>query len=184
MTSRKGRRRGGAGPHGLEGLRGVVSSEVLHALEVSSNALRRLGIPHAVAGGLAVGYHGHPRATKDVDFLVDDRAFVKHAMGIVTLQPGVPIEVDGIPVDMVAMGDEDADVFVEEIENREEDLPFVSLRGLLFMKLKAARRQDKADIAALLENVSDEEIEEIATWIAETDDKAADLLIELANESD
>jgi hypothetical protein len=40
--------------------------------------LDRMGIAHAVAGALAVGYYGLPRSTRDVDILVSpDRARLK-----------------------------------------------------------------------------------------------------------
>ena len=54
----------------LSQLRGVVAPEILAAAEVASRKLREAGIPHALAGGLAVGAHGYPRTTDDVDFLV------------------------------------------------------------------------------------------------------------------
>ena len=44
------------------------------ALEVSA-CLSELRIRHVLIGGLAVGVHGHPRATRDVGFLVGDEAF-------------------------------------------------------------------------------------------------------------
>src|SRR4029079_13946135 len=78
----------GDGPD-LERLRGVVAPEVLHAADVASRMLREGGVPHALAGGLAVGAHGYPRTTDDVDFLVGDEAFVIHAGGLVTLK--VPV---------------------------------------------------------------------------------------------
>lgn len=40
-----------------------------------SEALTSLGVRHALVGGLAVGVHGHPRATKDIDFIVGAEAF-------------------------------------------------------------------------------------------------------------
>src|SRR5205814_4992373 len=87
----------------LERLRGVVAPEVLHAAEVASRLLREAGVPHALAGGLAVGAHGYPRTTDDVDFLVGDEAFVIHAGGLVTLR--VPliavgkVRIDLVPID-------------------------------------------------------------------------------------
>jgi hypothetical protein len=59
----------------LDGLRGVVHPDILERTEQISRTLTALGIPHALIGGLAVGVYGHPRATKDVDFLVGTEAF-------------------------------------------------------------------------------------------------------------
>src|ERR1700688_5005292 len=86
----------------LAQLRGVVDPEILAAAAVASRKLREAGIPHALAGGLAVGAHGYPRTTDDVDFLVGDEAFVQHAGGLVTLK--VPlIAVGKVRIDMVSI---------------------------------------------------------------------------------
>src|SRR3981189_564915 len=82
---------------------GVVAPEILRAAELASQKLREAGVPHALAGGLAVGAHGYPRTTDDVDFLVGDEAFEKHAGGLVTLR--VPliavgkVRIDLVPID-------------------------------------------------------------------------------------
>src|SRR5438128_792959 len=92
-----------AGIPDLAQLRGVVAPEILRAAEVASSKLREAGIPHALAGGLAVGAHGYPRTTDDVHFLVGDEAFIQHPGGLVTLQ--VPliavgkVRVDFVPID-------------------------------------------------------------------------------------
>src|SRR5215216_4062132 len=70
----------------LANLHGVVAPEVLQAAAVASSKLREVGIPHALAGGLAVGAHGYPRTTDAVDFLVGGEAFEKHGGGFVTLR--------------------------------------------------------------------------------------------------
>src|ERR1700756_4222553 len=86
----------------LSQLRGVVAPEILAAVEVASRKLREAGIPHALAGGLAVGAHGYPRTTDDVYFLVGDEAFLRHAGGLVTLK--VPlIAVGNVRIDMVSI---------------------------------------------------------------------------------
>lgn len=58
-----------------EELEQVVAQRVLDDARRVSATLTRLRVPHALVGGLAVGLHGHPRATKDVDFLVGEEAF-------------------------------------------------------------------------------------------------------------
>src|SRR4051812_7295339 len=70
----------------LERLRGVVAPEGLHAAGVAPRMPREAGVPPALAGGMAVGAHGSPRTTDDVDFLVGDEAFVIHSGGLVTLK--------------------------------------------------------------------------------------------------
>jgi hypothetical protein len=77
----------------------VVARKVLDAWKAAFAALARAGVRHVVIGGLAVGAHGYPRATRAVDFLVGDDAFVHHPGGLVTMNPALPIEVDGVPID-------------------------------------------------------------------------------------
>src|SRR5713101_3336959 len=86
----------------LSQLRGVVAAEILAAAAVASRKLREAGIPHALAGGLAVGAHGYPRTTEDVDFLVGDEAFVQHAGGLVTLKLPL-IAVGGVRIDFISI---------------------------------------------------------------------------------
>ena len=56
---------------------GVVSDKILRAAHAASSAYTKLGIRHALVGGLAVGAYGYARATKDVDFVVGDEAFIQ-----------------------------------------------------------------------------------------------------------
>ena len=59
----------------LDRLKGVVAPELIARAERVSRLLTELGVPHSLIGGLAVGAHGHVRATRDIDFLVGDQAF-------------------------------------------------------------------------------------------------------------
>jgi hypothetical protein len=134
-----------------------VSPKVLHALRAASENLTRLGIRHAICGGVAVGAYGHVRATKDVDFLVGDEAFVVHG-SLVTFAAGVPWAVEGIPTDMVPLSPPDLPAqnlaFMEDELNHPFDLagmPIVSPEALVTMKLVAHRARDLDDVAALLD---------------------------------
>jgi hypothetical protein len=71
-------------------LQDVVAPKVIDAMKAASQALTRAGVRHTVAGGLAVGANGYPRATRDVDFLVGNEAFEHHPGGLVTLKQGSP----------------------------------------------------------------------------------------------
>ncbi len=137
----------------LARLRGVVAPEILDAVEVASRTLTEAGIPHALAGGLAVGAHGYPRTTDDVDFLVGDEAFVKHAGGLVTLK--VPlIAIGKVRVDFVAIeeskGEEGQLRPAVESPPVSESIPVVPLTALVYMKLKAGRQKDITDLVELL----------------------------------
>jgi hypothetical protein len=134
-------------------LRGVVAPEILDAAEVASRKLREAGIPHALAGGLAVGAHGYPRTTDDVDFLVGEEAFEKHAGGLVTLKLPL-VAVGSVRVDFVSLDDteQERDDARDAVDNPplSPEVPVVPLQLLLYMKLKAGRQKDLADVVELL----------------------------------
>lgn len=95
----------------------------------------------ALVEGLAVGAHGYPRTTEDVDFLVGDEAFVKHASGLVTLK--VPlIAVGNVRVDFLSVdestgeGDQLRPALPCPLPG--EPVPIVPLTALVYLKLKAS----------------------------------------------
>jgi hypothetical protein len=152
----------------LTRLRGVVAPEVLAAAEVASAMLREAGVPHALAGGLAVGAHGYPRTTEDVDFLVGDEAFEKHAGGLVTLK--VPlIAVGNVRVDFLsideARGEKEPLRAVVEVAPRGDQVPIVPLPVLVYLKLKANRQKDIADLVELLKR-GRIDVEEVGSYLA------------------
>jgi hypothetical protein len=134
----------------LDRLRGVVAPEVMDAARKASGLLTAKGIPHAIAGGLAVGAHGYARATADVDFLVGDEAFEHHAGGVVTLRYSI-VNIGCVLIDFVSFTDS-PQIAIEGIPRAEQTagLPVVDLATLLHMKLKANRLKDQADVVELL----------------------------------
>jgi hypothetical protein len=115
----------------------------------ASRALTALGVRHALAGGLAVGAHGYPRNTQDVDLLVGDEAFERHAGGVVTLRPGVPIEVGGVSVDLLSASEGEA--FLEQsLGPPSAEIPVVPAGTLVYLKLKSPRLRDRADVVELV----------------------------------
>lgn len=127
----------------------AVPDRVRQAALLAAQGLRDQGIPFALCGGLAVGAHGYPRATKDVDFLVGDEAFEHHGP-FVTLK--VPFEVNGVAVDSVSVPQEGPFLRAElspPAAGREE-IPVVSLGALVFMKLIAGRLRDRTDLHELV----------------------------------
>lgn len=125
----------------------VVAARVIDAWHVASDALARAGIRHVVVGGLAVGANGYPRATKDVDFLVGDDAFNHHAGGLVTMNPALPIEVNGVAIDYLSSrpGEEHLAAALSELAGS-----IIDVARLIYLKLKASRLQDQADVAGLV----------------------------------
>ena len=127
-----------------------VAPQVREAVITTAAQLERLGIRHALAGGLAVGAHGYVRATTDVDFWVGEEAFVHQGL-IVTFKEGVPIEVDGIRIDYLSpagLGPQ-----MESVLNHpaiSEGIPIAPIDALIYMKLKASRRRDLLDVVELI----------------------------------
>jgi len=131
----------------IEDLREVVSPAILKRAGEISALLRDLGIPHVLIGGLAVGIHGHPRATKDVDFLVGVEAFA-------STEPFLVYR-DELK-ELVHVGETDIMSVPERYPGLtaelrlEEGIPVISLRGLVLMKLAAFRPRDQEDVRSLL----------------------------------
>ncbi|HEX3477148.1 MAG TPA: hypothetical protein VHT91_19125 [Kofleriaceae bacterium] len=130
----------------------VVAPKVLDAWRAASEALKRAGVRHVVIGGLAVGANGHPRATKDVDFLVGDEAFLHHAGGLVTMNPAIPIAVNGVAIDYLAPRPDEV-----HLAGALDAQPgtFIDIARLVYMKLRASRMQDRADVVALIKTGQD-----------------------------
>jgi hypothetical protein len=125
----------------------VVNPRVIDAMKVASRALQGLGIRHVVVGGLAVGANGHPRATKSVDFLVGDEAFEHHPGGFVTMKPGVPIQVGGVAIDLLSVG-EDEGHLAEALAAPPGSI--IEAAPLIYLKLKSPRQKDLADVVELI----------------------------------
>ena len=134
----------------LSSVEGVVAPGVLDAMRRASEVLTRLGVRHALVGGLAVGAHGYPRATKDVDFLVGDEAFEHHAGGVVTMKPGIPIQVGGVLVDLLSAQPEEGALAAVPVLRAGDDVPIAPIEALVYLKLKSPRMKDAADVIELL----------------------------------
>ena len=134
----------------LAGLEGVVSSKVLEAMRVAHEELTRIGVPHLLVGGLAVGAYGHVRATKDVDFLVGDEAFERQGAGIVSLKAGMPIQVAGVLVDHLS-AQPDEEHLRSLLKQPAAGAPaVVPIEVLVYLKLRSPRAKDRADVVELV----------------------------------
>lgn len=137
----------------VDALASVVSPAILKRAGDVSRLLRELGVPHVLIGGLAVGLHGHPRTTKDVDFLVGEEAFAMVEPFLVyrdelkdLVHVGVT-DIMGVPDQYPSLADE---------LRVEDDVPVISLRGLVLMKLDAFRPRDQEDVRVLLTRAPNE----------------------------
>jgi hypothetical protein len=134
-------------------LKDVVSPTLLRRAGEVSRLLRELEIPHALIGGLAVGVHGHPRATRDVDFLVGHEAFASTTPVLVYRDEIRDIAVVG-ETDVMSVPKKYPGLVAEL--RLEEDVPVISLRGLVLLKLDANRVRDREDVRALLARAHDQ----------------------------
>lgn len=128
-------------------LDGAVTSAVLDAMRTASSALTALGIRHVVVGGLAVSASGHLSATRVVDFLVGDEAFERHPGGIVSMKPGVPIQVNGVAIDLLSV-QAGEDHLASALEAPMGSI--IEAPPLVYLKLKSPRLKDRADIIELI----------------------------------
>lgn len=130
----------------------LLHPKVVRAVRAAHEALERLGIRHVLAGGLAVGAHGRPRLTKDVDFLVGAEAFEAHGT-LVTFRPGVPLAAEGVPIDSLLPPEEHRELLEPALAEPVlfDGVPVIAPHYLVLMKLLAGRRQDLADVASMLE---------------------------------
>lgn len=127
----------------------VVAPRVMDALRAAAAQLEHLGIRHVVVGGLAVGAYGYPRATKDVDFLVGDEAFEHHAGGLVTMRPGVPIQVNGVLIAHLS-AQPDESFLTALLPAAGTPLTVAPIELLTYLKLKSPRSKDRADLVELV----------------------------------
>ncbi len=163
----------------------VVSAKIQRATLKSAAALRDAGVPFALVGGIAVGAHGYPRATKDVDYLVGEEAFCHHKGGLVTMRDDIPVAVDDVPVDLLSAIDEEA--FLREALDRAivdpvYDIPILPLDALMYLKLVSWRPRDRHDVAALLETGVDTDA--VSSYLAEYAPDLAEMFAELVEQAD
>ncbi len=134
--------------------------------------LHRAGAQFVVVGGHAVAFHGHPRATKDLDILVE--ATVDNAQRVYAALAafGAPLSAfevgvedfasyDGIlqlglpPVRIDIINRADGITFAEAVADGNSfeidgcEIPVIGLAALLKNKRAAGRAQDIADVKAL-----------------------------------
>lgn len=134
--------------------------------------LHDAGAAFVVLGGHAVAFHGHPRATKDLDVLVRAdpvnaklvyQALASFGAPLATFEVGVndfatydgvlqiglpPRRIDVLNrADGITFAEAVADGESFELEGRK--IPIIGLDALLKNKRRAAREQDLADVTAL-----------------------------------
>jgi hypothetical protein len=160
-----------------------IDRKLWSAAQDASARLTAAGIDHRLIGGLAVAVHGYVRATRDIDFLLSDEAFVEHEGGVVTLHPEVPLRIHGATVDAIPLhGSEiDAGIF-DENAVVVDGVPVATAAAVVYLKLRASRRRDLHDVRELIAAGLD--VEAVAKWLDAQDPALAERLIELTDEVD
>ena len=132
-------------------LEDVVSEKILQAMRRASEQLTSMKVRHALVGALAIGAHGYPRATRDVDFLVGEEAFQHFSGGLIAIASGIPIAVGDIPVDpiSIAPGEDHLEAAIDS-PAVSHGIPVAPLEAILYMKLKSRRQKDAVDVLELL----------------------------------
>jgi hypothetical protein len=135
----------------LKPVKDVVSEKVWKAMVDAHAALRDLGIRHVLVGGLAVGAYGWPRATRDVDFLVDDSAWTANESGLVVMRAGMPVQAHGVAIDTLSIreGEEHLREALETPE-RTEGIPVAPVNAVVYLKLTSPRSKDLQDVVELV----------------------------------
>ena len=131
-----------------------VAPEVRDAAIAASKRLRELGIRHAIVGGLAVGAHGAPRNTTDVDFLVGLEAFERSGLLLVH-RSGVPLRVGTVAIDLLPAEEPAFEQALATADDGSQPIPLVSLEILVQMKLRALRPHDQDDVRRLFQAGAD-----------------------------
>lgn len=131
-----------------------------------------MNIPFAIAGAMAANAHGHKRTTDDVDILLrqeDLERFKEQWLGRGWVEKfegsrGFRDATNNVNIDVLVAGDYPGDglpkpvVFPDPekvVEQRDEAIPFISLKTLLELKLASGisavhRLQDLADVIQLI----------------------------------
>lgn len=136
------------------------------------NMLTDNNIPFRIIGGLAVGYHSAPRTTADIDFMVraQDQLAVKKLFN--KTKPlsmegfdGFTVQIKGTDVDFL-IAEQDF-LFDSKADYGFKDGSFVitDLFATLYLKLKAGRVKDSADIIAMVKGLDISKKNAFIKWL-------------------
>lgn len=150
-------------PACLDDLAGHVPQAFIDGAKAASEAFRRAGVRHVLVGGLAVGVHGYPRGTRDIDFMVGNEAFEFHGL-IVEPKPRLPVKYSGITIDWVSFEPDERSMLEEFLaDGVPGEVPVIPIEPLIAMKLLAGRQRDQSDIVELIKAGAD--IDSISSFI-------------------
>jgi hypothetical protein len=137
----------------------MLAAKFRTALHAADETYVRLGIQHALIGGVAVGAYSEPYATKDIDFLVGDEAFDSRG-AVISFKAGVPLEASGVPVDSVPIDPRYRPLYEQAlstaVRSDEGGIGIVRSDYLAALKLVAGRRHDYGAIVSMFDHGLDE----------------------------
>jgi hypothetical protein len=134
----------------IDNLTGCVPQTQIDGLRAVSEIFRKSGVRHVVVGSLAVGANGYLHNTNNLDFLVDDNAFV-YQDKIVYVRSDLPIKYFGTRVNWVSMAPSEKPIFGPYlILPARDQVPIMPIEPLIAMKLIAGRHKDRTDIIELV----------------------------------
>jgi hypothetical protein len=161
---------------------------LVDAVRAAHERYASLSVRHVVVGGFAVGVHGRVRATKDVDFLVGGEAFLPSS-SILSFREGIPLAAGKVPVDSIPIPAGHEATFEQALDDAAahrldvDGIPIMGVPHLVLMKLIAKRRQDLADIVAMLTHASREVVAATRQLVGDELPDELALLDELIRES-
>ena len=139
----------------IDNLTGCVPQTQIDGLRMVSEIFRKKDVRHSVVGGLAVGANGYLRNTNNLDFLVDDNAFL-YSDRVVYVRNDLPIKYFGTRVNWVSMSPSEKPIFGKFLVLPARDqVPFMPIEPLITMKLISGRHKDRTDIIELAKVRSD-----------------------------
>ena len=139
----------------IDNLTGCVPQTQIEGLRAVSEIFRKNGVKHVVVGGLAVGANGYLRNTNNIDFLVDDNAFI-YRDKVIYVRSDLPIKYFGTRVNWISMAPSEKPIFGKYLMLPARDqVPIMPVEPLVAMKLIAGRHKDRTDIIELVKVLAD-----------------------------
>jgi len=123
-------------------------------------------IKYSIIGGIAVGYHAAPRTTEDIDILVNKSSLPKLQQLFGTgrvMDNGYAFTINDVDVEFLFSYDGYEDFLFQE--NKDVGFNIPNAYQMLYLKLKANRSKDAADIIQIVSGMSEEEVNGFQSFV-------------------
>ena len=133
----------------INNLHAHIAENLILATKRTSEILRRAGIRHVLAGGVAVSCNGYSRTTNNIDWAVGKCAFEFRDQDLFLRE--LPIKCMGVPIHYVAPTNPFEQMMLEKylVVPAPGEVPVLQLGPLVVMKLIGRRHKDCADMIEL-----------------------------------